>query len=242
MKWKLLDLFSGIGGFSLGLERSGNFETVAFCENGKFPSRIIKKHWPHVKNYGDIKTLSADVLHADGIYPDAICGGFPCQDISLAGKRAGFSGDRSVLWQQYARLIGELRPSIVIVENPTGLLSLGLGEVLGDLAALGYDAEWHCIPATYVGAWHERDRVWIIAYPAGVGQQEPRLSWENAGRHKARFNWQTTDVIDALRRRAVPVLCREDHGVPHRMDRLTGLGNAVVHQIPEIIGRAIGPK
>ena len=149
---RLLDLFSGIGGFSLGLERSGGFKTVAFCEIEPFCRRVLAKYWPDVPCYDDIRTLTAERLAADGVGVDAVCGGFPCQDISVAGKGAGIAGERSGLWREYARIIGELRPRFVIVENVAALLGRGLGDVLGDLAALGYDAEWHCIPASAVGA------------------------------------------------------------------------------------------
>jgi DNA-methyltransferase (dcm) len=164
-KLRLLDLFSGIGGFSLGLERSGGFETVAFCEIEDFPRRVLAKHWPKVPCYHDIRELTADRLAADGIAVDAICGGFPCQDISNAGKQAGIEGERSGLWSEYARLVGELRPRVVFVENVSALLGRGLDRVLGDLAALGYDAWWDCIPASAVGAPHRRDRLWLVAYP-----------------------------------------------------------------------------
>ena len=164
-KLRVLDLFSGIGGFSLGLERTGGFETVAFCEIEPFPRKVLAKHWPEVPIYDDVRTLGAERLAADGIAVDVICGGFPCQDISTAGKGAGLAGERSGLWSEIARLVGELRPSYVIVENVSALLGRGLGTVLGDLAEIGYDAEWHCIPASHVGAPHRRDRIWIIAYP-----------------------------------------------------------------------------
>ena len=163
-KLRLLDLFSGIGGFSLGLERSGGFETVAFCEIEDFPRRVLAKHWPEVPCYHDIRELTVDRLAADEIAVDAICGGFPCQDISNAGKQAGIEGERSGLWSEYARLIGELRPRVVFVENVAALLGRGLDRVLGDLAALGYDAWWDCIPASAVGAPHRRDRLWLVAW------------------------------------------------------------------------------
>ncbi|NNH67804.1 DNA cytosine methyltransferase [Rhizobium laguerreae] len=171
-KLKVLDLFSGIGGFSLGLERTGGFSTVAFCEIEEFPRRVLAKHWPEVPCYHDVRELTADVLRRDGISVDVICGGFPCQDVSHAGKRGGLEAARSGLWSEYGRLIGEIRPKFVIVENTPGLLSLGMGRVLGDLAARGYDAQWDCIPAKSVGAPHERDRVWIVSYPNEDGLQE----------------------------------------------------------------------
>ena len=169
---RVLDLFSGIGGFSLGLERTGGFDTVAFCEIEPFPRRVLAKHWPKVPCYDDVRTLTADRLAADGIRVDVICGGFPCQDISVAGLGAGLDGARSGLWSEIARLVGELRPRFVIVENVANLLrgpserhGKWFGRVLGDLAELGYDAEWENIPASTVGAPHRRERVWIVAYP-----------------------------------------------------------------------------
>jgi DNA (cytosine-5)-methyltransferase 1 len=135
---------------------------------------VLKRHWPEVPCYDDVRTLTAERLAADGIGVDAICGGFPCQDISTAGKGAGMAGERSGLWSEYARLVGELRPRYVLVENVAALLGRGLERVLGDLAALGYDAEWHCIPASAVGAPHIRDRVWIIAYPQHTDADEQR--------------------------------------------------------------------
>jgi DNA (cytosine-5)-methyltransferase 1 len=165
MTMRVLDLFSGIGGFSLGLERTGGFTTVAFCEVAEYPRRVLAKHWPGVPIYHDVRELSRAKLAADGLADvDVICGGFPCQDLSFAGKRAGLEGARSGLWGEYARLIGELRPRFCIVENVPGLLSLGMGTVCGDLAALGYDAVWDCVPASAVGAPHRRDRVWLIAH------------------------------------------------------------------------------
>ncbi len=172
---RLLDLFSGIGGFSLGLERAG-FQTVAFCEIEEYPRAVLAKHWPGVPIYNDVRTLSADTLRRDGVTDiDAICGGFPCQDLSYAGKRAGIEGARSGLWSEYARLVGEIRPHVVIVENVPGLLSAGLGRVLADLSALGYDAVWDCVPASAVSAPHRRDRVWIIAHAAGGVRQRGAL-------------------------------------------------------------------
>ncbi len=185
MTLNVLDLFSGIGGFSLGLERTGGFQTVAFCEIEPFPRAVLKEHWPDVPCYEDVRTLTADQLRSDGIAVDVICGGFPCQDISYAGGGAGLEGARSGLWSEIARLVSELRPQYVIVENVSALLSRGLGRVLGDLAEIGYDAEWHCIPASAVGAPHRRDRIWIIAYPKSNGRSCSRAGDQGRVNHSA---------------------------------------------------------
>ena len=175
MKFKVLDLFSGIGGFSLGLERTGGFETVAFCEIEEFPRKVLNKHWPDVPIYEDVRNVTAERLRADGIIPDIITGGFPCQDISVAGNQAGIGeGTRSGLWSECARLLGDIRPRYAIFENVTALLSGDNGrwfeQVLWDISQVGYDAEWHCISASELGAYHHRDRVWIICYPKHNGQ------------------------------------------------------------------------
>ena len=243
-KLKVLDLFSGIGGFSLGLERTGEFETVAFCEIEKFPQKVLAKHWPGVPIYEDVRELTAERLKADGIVPNVITGGFPCQDISVAGNQKGIGeGTRSGLWSECARLVGELRPDYAIFENVTALLAGESGKwferVLWDISALGYDAEWHCIPASTVGASHKRDRVWIITYPNskfGVQCIKKQIL------RKSHLQGQSGRGFERFRERpskAEAFFCREDDGVPSRVDRLKGLGNAVVPQIPEIIGNAI---
>jgi DNA (cytosine-5)-methyltransferase 1 len=254
----VLDLFSGIGGFSLGLERAG-MRTVAFCEIDPYCRRVLGKHWPGVPIYDDVRTLTAVRLAADGIAVDVICGGFPCQDISLAGRGAGIAGERSGLWAEYARIIGEIRPRYVIVENVAALLGRGLERVLGDLAALGFDAEWHCIPASAVGAPHRRDRVWIVAdaISARLEGRAPLAEYLADKLAAVERNGSGSAVADtgqhpperhgsgqrALGQRGwwlvEPGVGRVAHGVPARVDRLRSLGNAVVPQIPEIIGRAI---
>ena len=166
----VIDLFSGIGGFSLGLSQTGGFRTEAFCEIESYPQEILKKHWPGVPIYDDIKELTSERLVSDGIPAiDVITGGFPCQDISNAGKQAGIEGSRSGLWGEFARLIGEIRPKYAIVENVSALLSGDRGQwfgaVLRDLARIGYDARWGCISAADCGALHLRNRVWVLAYP-----------------------------------------------------------------------------
>lgn len=163
MKLKHLDLFSGIGGFSLGLERTGGFETVGFCDSDKKTHLVLKKHWPTVPIYDDVSTLKGSDLGTIEI----ITGGFPCQDLSVAGKGAGLAGARSGLWFEFHRLIKETKPKWVIAENVAVLRSRGLDQVLRSLDEIGYDAEWHCIPASAVGAPHRRDRIWIVAYSNG---------------------------------------------------------------------------
>lgn len=164
-------LFSGIGGFDLGFGRAG-MRTAWFCEQDDYCTRVLNRHWPGVPVYPDISTLRGSDVEP----VDVLCGGFPCQDLSVAGKGAGIDGTRSGLWSEFARLIGELRPRYVVVENVTALLGRGAGRVLRDLAALGYDAEWDCLPASAFGAPHRRDRIWIVAYPGSEeleGQRRP---------------------------------------------------------------------
>jgi DNA (cytosine-5)-methyltransferase 1 len=240
---RVLDLFSGIGGFSLGLERAG-MRTVAFCEIDPFCRRVLAKHWPDVRCYGDVRTVTGAQLAADGIAADVICGGFPCQDISKAGKGAGIDGERSGLWREFCRLVGELRPSFVIVENVATLLGRGLGRILGDLAEIGFDAEWHSISAADIGAPHVRSRIWIVAYPIGqrlARQHGQGQSARDTGGSHNDSPWPVVSAVDAKNWLPEPALGRMAHGIAHWLVRsqLSTLGNAVVPQIPEIIGRAI---
>ena len=164
MKLKHLDLFSGIGGFSLGLEATGGFETVAFCDIEEFPRKVLQKHWPYVKQYKDIKELNYEKLKADGIGPiDILTCGYPCQPFSVAGRKKGEKDPRH-LWPDCFRLIKECRPSFVIGENVAGHIKLGLDTVLQDLESEMYSARCFSISASSVGANHQRERVWIVAY------------------------------------------------------------------------------
>ena len=307
---RVLDLFAGIGGFSLGLEKAG-FETVAFCEIDPYAQSVLKKNWPGIPVYDDVRCITADRLVSDGIGVDVITGGFPCQDISVAGNQKGIDAERSGLWSECARLLGELRPRYAIFENVTNLLNGDGGNwfkrVLWDISQIGYDAEWHCIPASAIGAHHHRDRVWIVAYPNSDSQSGVAL---NAGEihppsllaYPSECEWQSgaekQRVLRALQENGAidnytgrrgeaypanisdpsskglqggekarnngkdrqkprnqlitglggvqggiweiePNVGRVANGIPKRSHRLKCLGNAVVPQIPEIIGNTL---
>ena len=297
MRLRALELFSGIGGFSIGLERAGLAHPVGFVEIDPFCQRVLAKHWPDVPIHGDVTTR--EFIEGEA---DVITGGFPCQDVSLAGKRAGLSGARSGLYRHVIRAIRVVRPKFAILENVAALLSGWMGDVLGDLAEVGYDAEWHCIPASAVGAPHQRDRVWIIANPRSEQHESscPPLSGtlaeelsraylanaprERCGetrelRHIEQEEWfasgsealadsdcshaqggvdRRSDAQErsgSIKRQAglcgfgergawtvEPDIRRVAHGVPSRSHRLRQLGNAVVPQVVEVIGRAIAAR
>jgi DNA (cytosine-5)-methyltransferase 1 len=167
MTYKILDLFSGLGGFSLGLERTGHFKTIAFCDNDKFSKLILDKHWKGVKIYDDVREISKEKFREDGIkFPDIITGGFPCQPFSVAGKQKGTSDDRH-LWPEMFRIIKAFKPRYVIGENVRGIVNIQEGVVFEtvctDLESEGYEVQPFIIPAAGVGAPHRRERVWIIA-------------------------------------------------------------------------------
>ena len=166
-------LFSGIGGLELGLEMAiPNAQTRWQVEQDAHAQKVLAKHWPNARRHNDVRQVGSKNLEP----VDIICGGFPCQDLSIAGKQRGIDGARSGLWSEYARVIRELRPRYVVVENVTALLALGMGRVLGDLAACGYDAIWDCIPAAAVGAHHRRDRLYLVAYAnSGCVHPEQKL-------------------------------------------------------------------
>jgi DNA (cytosine-5)-methyltransferase 1 len=257
-------LFAGIGGFDLGLERAGmvckwQVEIDPFC------NKVLAKHWPGVKRYGDIKTVGKHNLEPI----DLICGGFPCQDISSAGKRKGLAGERSGLFYEITRLLCEINPRWVILENVSALLHTGLGEVLRELAEVGYDAQWHCIPASFFNAWHHRDRVWIVCYPKSLGLRGWEISFKinrnlgkklysnlsgdwgddsdtNCIRFKDTQKRQNTlcessgQVLQRFREwDTEPGILRMVDGIPYQLDRIRTLGNAVVPEIVRIIGTMI---
>lgn len=199
---KIGSLFAGIGGFDLAAQWVG-WETAWFSEIEPYASAVLKKHWPNVPNHGDITKIKGGEVEK----VDILCGGFPCQDISLAGKGAGIEGTRSGLWRHYARLIEEIRPRYVVAENVSALRSRGLDTVLRNLMALGYDAEWHCIPAAYVGAPHRRDRIWIVAW--GPHANKPGLEgWASAGVQECAREWAVRQMGSSL----ADTTCELSHG------------------------------
>ncbi len=239
-------LFAGIGGFDLGFERAG-FEIKWQVEIDPFCRAVLAKHWPDVRRYEDVRGVHARWSRQ---YPcehcletvDVLVGGFPCQDISPAGSRKGIDGAQSGLWREYARLVRELRPRYIVVENSADLLIRGMERVLGDLAESGYDAEWECLPAFAFGAPHRRDRVFIVAYPECRGLQgrifqcaEPPAEFA-AARYRGRFGHQHGSAWEPE-----PDVALLDHGLPRDLvaASIHALGNAVVPQITEWIARRI---
>ena len=292
MGLRFVSLFTGVGGLDLGLERAG-WECVAQIENDEWCTRILNKHWPAVPKWRDIYDVDADDLP----HTDAVVGGFPCQPVSLAGRRAAQSDERW-LWPEFLRIVRVVRPRIVVVENVPGLFSAGFGDVVGGLAEAGYDTEWASVPAAAVGAPHLRWRVFIVAYPSCTGvASDARIRGRDAGEPARRGRTDiprgekvafTSDVIarspdvadaneigwDGWTREQRQAGRREleneswwsvepgmgggfdgvaswldgtwEHGigrtatgVPDRVNRLRGLGNAVVPQVAEWIGRRI---
>ena len=168
---KIGSLFSGIGGLDLGLEWAGVGHTVWQVERDPFCRSVLERHWPNAKRFDDVRTVGAHNLEP----ADVICGGFPCQDISYAGKGLGLAGERSGLWYEFARIVGEMGPRFVVVENVAALITRGIGDVLGTLSDLGYDAQWRTIRASDVGAPHRRERIFIVAHSHKLGSQGERI-------------------------------------------------------------------
>ena len=179
---RLLDTFSGIGGFSLAAQWLGGFTTVQFVEREPFCQRVLHKHWPTVPIHDDICTYSPEPGSAD-----VVCGGFPCTDISQAGKGAGLAGSQSGLFYELLRVVRLVGPRYIVLENVAAITYRGMDDVLGALAYAGYDAEWACIPAAAVGACHQRDRWWCVAYASGTdrGRRAEGLGWGQRGQADA---------------------------------------------------------
>jgi DNA (cytosine-5)-methyltransferase 1 len=267
---KVLSLFSGIGGLDLGLERAGmtitaQVEIDPFCREilaahwpqariytdvTKLCRRIYdcetetdegEVNCPRCGvDFGECECVGTDQFIDEHGLPDLVCGGFPCQDISRAGRGAGLEGERSGLWREFHRIVCELRPRYVVVENVSALLGRGHGRILGDLAGIGYDTEWFSLPAAACGAPHKRARMFILAYAScerletvaagrGVYDETRSQHWVIAGETYPCGGAWTVE----------PPICVLDHGLPRDVDALRALGNAVVPQVAEWIGRRI---
>lgn len=245
---KLVDLFSGIGGFSLAAHWMG-WETVCFVEKDEFCQRVLAKNFPGVPIYGDIHEFSGRELTAD-----IICGGFPCQDVSTAGKGQGITGERSWLWKEMFRIVSEVRPRFVVVENVATLLGRGMDVVLADLSEIGYDAEWRVFSACELGFPHTRERVFVVAYPNGqLGQRFVvdrycgTIARRDYDAKKRLPNWYEPEMVPSadsvlrawqLKFSASP-LVRVADGIPNLLDRIRCAGNSIVPQIAYEIFRAI---
>lgn len=247
-------LFSGIGGLELGLEMAGLGPVVFQVEIDPFCRSILTKHWPEASRHDDVRTVGAHSLP----YVDVLCGGFPCQDISKANRRAvGIAGPRSGLWSEFFRIAGELRPRFVVVENVAALLGRGLDRVLADLAAIGMDAIWFPLSVADVGGPHLRERIFVVAYVDPLGQRRGRQ-----GQHPQRLHGQTRHDAAPLRQRPLrhdpplhqgpprpppwpphsttrPDMVRVPHGLPARVDRIAAIGNAVSPHVAEVVGHVV---
>jgi DNA (cytosine-5)-methyltransferase 1 len=245
----VLSLFAGIGGLELGLERAG-MTTVGQVEIDPFCRQVLAKHWPEVPKHDDVRTLVDWWRSTDRPRVDGVCGGFPCQDISNTGARVGITGPKSGLWKAMAFAIRELRPRFVIVENVAALLVRGIDVVLGDLHSLGFDAEWSTITACSLGAPHTRERLFILAY---ANDERPQTrGWRGVrddetlvgGRVGSQYLHQAQKFGGGARGthwENEPRLGRVADGSTDRLDksRLFALGNAVVPQVAEFIGRQL---
>jgi DNA (cytosine-5)-methyltransferase 1 len=228
-------LFSGIGGFDLGFERAG-FDIAWQVEFDPFCQSVLKKHWPNAKLYSDIREVNANELQP----VDVVCGGFPCQPVSVSGKQKGREDERW-LWPEFARIVRGIRPAYVVVENVPGLLTVDggrlFGTVLGDLAACGYNAEWQVLPASVFGAWHRRDRLFIVAYSDCQRLEKREVFGSDAEQKLAALarDCSTGAGIWAVE----SGICRTLDGVSNRVERLRALGNAIVPQVAEFVARMI---
>jgi len=227
-------LFSGIGGLEKGLEDAGVGHIVWQVERDPFCRQVLARHWPDSVRHDDVRTVGAHNLEP----VDVICGGYPCQPFSIAGLKRGVNDERH-LWPEFARIIRELRPRYAILENVPNHLGIGFGDVLGDLASIGYDAEWDVLSAGGLGAHHIRRRIFVIAnLPHAVSRRPQRQ------RTAAKGPWsgqQLTRLVQTALRLSVPAgeSGGVSDGVPGRLHRLRALGNAVVPQVAEVVGRRL---
>ena len=246
-------LFSGIGGIELGFERTGGFETKWFVENDLYAQAVLKKHWPSRRIYDDITRIKWEEVEK----VDVLTGGFPCQDISIAGRGAGIKkGTRSSLWRHYAEAIRILRPKYAVIENVPRLTTKGLDIILTDLARIGYDAEWKPVCAAEAGAKHKRKRLFIVAYPCKFGCNN-RIYFKQDYEIRANKEWNAQEGWETWRDLAFRTsenirsgkwrdnqsrVCGMASGVPHWVDRIKCLGNAVVPQVAQFVAERIKEK
>lgn len=236
-----IDLFSGIGGFALGAYWVGvRFDEHYFSEVDSYCCELYKMRFPSAIQLGDICKIDFENLPKTEWI---ISGGFPCQDISIAGKGEGISGKRSSLWFAMFKSIRILRPRFAIIENVGAITHRGLDTVLGCLAEIGYDAEWQDISANKLDAWHKRSRIWIVAYPRG--ERRPRTICSDFKRLKEKIkktnalDTQCNPFLQFEERVGEPAVFGVDDGLSHRVDRLKALGNSIVPQIAELLFRQI---
>ena len=230
---KMCSLFSGIGGLELGLEAAvPGLRTCWQVEQDDFCRRVLAKHWPDAERFEDVKTVRAEDIRG----ADVICGGFPCQDISVAGKGAGLAGDRSGLWWEMHRLIGLALPRVVVAENVSALTSRGLSEVLSSLAQIGYSCEWDTISAASIGACHRRDRLFIIAYNTdpNSGRREEQREQEHGKQQSQRRD--EPDGLGEAGRRQGPHDVADPNGAAlreqsRRSIRASGAGSSLAEQL-----------
>ena len=213
-------LFAGVGGLDLGLERAG-IKCRWQVEIDEYASRVLERHWPNVRRHDDVQTFT------DIEYVDIVCGGFPCQDVSNAGHRAGIDGERSGLFFELMRIVRDVGPRYVLLENVSALLVRGMDRVLSELAASGYDAEWEWLPASAFGAYHNRDRVFILAYREGAS---PRVFEEQGARQKPQLQHRRLVSHSACQSRLErndrfedePRVARMVMGFPHQWTLIQG--------------------
>jgi DNA (cytosine-5)-methyltransferase 1 len=247
---KLLDLFAGIGGFSLAAHWMG-WETVAFVEKDDFAQKVLAKNFQGVPIFDDVRTFDGTGYRGT---VDIVCGGFPCQDISTAGTGIGIEGERSSLWRELCRTISEIRPRYAVVENVSALLGRGMARVLGDLSAIGYDAEWRVFSACELGFPHPRERVFIIAYPSGkfsgcgvLDRYRDQESQRSDVPELRGSDWQRFAMVSDAHslvsawsnEYGQSPLIRVVDGIPDFVDGVRCYGNSIVPQIAFEIFKAI---
>lgn len=255
-----IDLFSGIGGFALGSKLAGwSFDHSYYSNIDKYSNDVYAKNFPSSIALGDIRNIDGNALRERHPGPWVLTGGFPCQDISDAGNKRGIAGARSGLWYEMHRVIGELRPRLIVAENVSALAYRGLDRVLWSLAEIGYDAEWQVLPARAIGSPHLRSRLWIVAYPSDShGDRLGLRLWDESqgardlGEHIlsnptietpcSRADWPGEITRRQMADRAV--IRRVDDGLPPGLERSWRsrgkcLGNAIVPQVAELIFRKV---